>query len=107
MNELSGCTKIFRITLSNTYLSAGKVSSESEIGHVPNFEILVHLTWNDPVLKFELCNLLSLSKHNEKMKLMRLLFMLIRNFLLEMQSKILLNTKKKHFPAKKCIVFLD
>ena len=24
------------------------VSSESEMVHVPNFEILVHLTWNDP-----------------------------------------------------------
>ena len=28
----------------------GKASSESEMGHVPNFEILVHLTWNDPIV---------------------------------------------------------
>ena len=46
--------------------------------------------------------------HNEtkKMKLMRILFTLLRNGLLEMQSKILLYTKK-HFPVKKCIVLLD
>ena len=46
--------------------------------------------------------------HNEKkkMKLMRILFTLLRNVLLEMQSKILLYTKK-HFPVKKCIVLLD
>ena len=46
--------------------------------------------------------------HNEKkkMKLMRILFTLLRNVLLEMQSKILLCTKK-HFPAKKCTVLLD
>ena len=30
----------------NPILSSGKVSSESEMGHVPTFEILVHLTWN-------------------------------------------------------------
>ena len=46
--------------------------------------------------------------HNEKkkMKLMRILFTLLRNVLLEMQSKILLYTKK-HFPVKKCTVLLD
>ena len=46
--------------------------------------------------------------HNEKKKkkLMRILFTLLRNVLLEMQSKILLYTKK-HFPVKKCIVLLD
>ena len=33
-------------------------------------------------------NLLSLSKHNQKRKLMRILFTLLRNVLLEMQSKI-------------------
>ena len=49
-NELSVCAEIFRIILSHIYFSSGKVSSESEIGHVPNFEILVHLTWNDPCL---------------------------------------------------------
>ena len=49
---------------------------------------------------------MSLSKHNEKMKLFRILFTLLRNVLLEMQSKILLYTKK-HFPVKKCIVLLD
>ena len=36
----------------------------------------------------------------------RILFTLLRNVLLEMQSKILLYTKK-HFPVKKCIVLLD
>ena len=35
--------------LSPIYLSSGKVSSESDIGYVPTFEILVHLTWNDPI----------------------------------------------------------
>ena len=45
--------------------------------------------------------------HNEKKKKeMRILFTLLRNVLLEMQSKILLYTKK-HFPVKKCIVLLD
>ena len=45
--------------------------------------------------------------HNEKKKkLMRILFTLLRNVLLEMQSKILLCTKK-HFPVKKCTVLLD
>ena len=31
------------------YLSSGKVSSEPEMGQVPTFEVLVYLTWNDPV----------------------------------------------------------
>ena len=47
--------------------------------------------------------------HNEKKKkkkLMRILFTLLRNVLLEIQSKILLCTKK-HFPVKKCTVLLD
>ena len=46
--------------------------------------------------------------HNEKKKkkLMRILFTLLRNVLLEMQSKILLCTKK-HFLVKKCTVLLD
>ena len=38
---------------------------------------------------------MSLSKHNEKMKLMRISF-LLRNVLLEMISKIFLYTHKKH-----------
>ena len=50
LTELSVCAEIFRIILSHMYLSSGKVSSDSEIGHVPNFEILVNLTWNDPCL---------------------------------------------------------
>ena len=32
------------------YLS--KVSLESEMGYVPTFENLVHLTWNDPINKY-------------------------------------------------------
>ena len=32
---------------------------------------------------------------------MRILFTLLRNVLLEMQSKILLYAKKKHFPVEK------
>ena len=49
-NRLLVCAEIFRIVLSHIYLSSGKVSSEAEIGYVPNFEILVHLTWNDPIV---------------------------------------------------------
>ena len=45
-------------------------------------------------------------KKNEKMKLMRILFTILRNILLGKQSKILLYTQKKHFLAKKCIVLL-
>ena len=56
------------------------------------------------ILKFEQRNLLSLSKHNEKMKIMRILFIL-RNFLLEMISKILLYTKKKHIFLWKSVSF--
>ena len=48
LSGLSVCAEIFRIILSHIYLSPGKVLSESEMGHVPDFEILVHLTWNDP-----------------------------------------------------------
>ena len=36
--------------LPHIYLSSGKGLSESEMGHLPTFEILVHLTWNDPEL---------------------------------------------------------
>ena len=56
------------------------------------------------MLKFEQRNLLSLSKqkHNEKILLMRILFYLLRNVLLEMQSKILLYAqKKKTFSCEK------
>ena len=56
MNKLSVCAAIFRIILSHMYLSSGKVSSESEMGHVPPFEILVHLTWYDPIFLW-LCNI--------------------------------------------------
>ena len=42
---------IFRIILSHIHLSSEKVSSKSEIGHVPTFENLVHLTWNDPQIR--------------------------------------------------------
>ena len=34
--------------ISHIYLSSGKVSSKSEMGHVPTFKILVQLSWNDP-----------------------------------------------------------
>ena len=56
------------------------------------------------ILKFEQRNLLSLSKHNEKMKIMRILFIL-RNFLLEMISKILLYTQKNTFFCEKVSFF--
>ena len=51
MNGLSVCVEIFRIILSHIHLSSEKVSSKSEIGHVPTFENLVHLTWNDPQIR--------------------------------------------------------
>ena len=50
MNGLLVCAEIFRVILSHIHLSSGKVSSEAEMGHVPNFEILVHLKWDDPLL---------------------------------------------------------
>ena len=49
---LSVCAEIFNIIWSHIYLSSGKVSSESEMGHVPTFENLIHLTWNDPIETF-------------------------------------------------------
>ena len=52
MNELLVCAEIFRIILSPIYLSSGKGSSESEMGHVPTFETMVHLTWNDPLISY-------------------------------------------------------
>ena len=52
MNGLSACAEIFRIFLYHIYLSSGKVSLESEMGYVPTFENLVHLTWNDPINKY-------------------------------------------------------
>ena len=52
MNGLSACAEIFRIFLYHIYLSSGKVSLESEMGYVPTFEILVHLTWSDPINKY-------------------------------------------------------
>ena len=38
-----------RILSHHIHLSSGKVSSKSEVGHNPTFEILVHLTWNDSI----------------------------------------------------------
>ena len=40
----------FQDNLSHIYLSSGKVSSKSEMSHVPTFETLVYLIWNDPIL---------------------------------------------------------
>ena len=38
--------------MSQIYLLSGKVSSKSEMGHVPTFDILVQLTWNDYTVKW-------------------------------------------------------
>ena len=65
------------------YLSPGNVPLESEMGHIVTFEILVHLTWNDPImtsikmlkprwiclfmaLKLCRCNFLSINKGSYK-----------------------------------------
>ena len=62
MNGLSVGAEIFRIILCYIYLASGKVSSESEMGHAPAFEILVHLTWNYPTVKLSTVKATKVSK---------------------------------------------
>ena len=50
--QLSVYAEIFRIILSHKYLTSRKVSSKYKIGHVPTFEVLVPLTWNDPIIYY-------------------------------------------------------